>query len=157
MKFAHILFPVDFSQRASDAAPYVEALATRFDAKVTLIHAPELLLRLTPFSDIPNHCRDTKLALILHGAETDFNGERASILAPRFEIQSAPHAQCQCPYVSQYLLFPADAGISARLAQFHQFRARWNELQIRPGTAGLRRVAETDSVRALQHRQHAIR
>jgi nucleotide-binding universal stress UspA family protein len=41
MKFTHILFPVDFSERASYAGPYVEALATQFDAKVTLIHVIE--------------------------------------------------------------------------------------------------------------------
>jgi nucleotide-binding universal stress UspA family protein len=41
MKFTHILFPVDFSERASDAAPHVEAMASRFDAKVTLIHVIE--------------------------------------------------------------------------------------------------------------------
>ena len=41
MKFTHILFPVDFSERANEAAPYVEAVASRFDAKVTLIHVIE--------------------------------------------------------------------------------------------------------------------
>jgi nucleotide-binding universal stress UspA family protein len=33
----HILFPLDFSDRCSAAAPYVEAMANRFGAKVTLI------------------------------------------------------------------------------------------------------------------------
>lgn len=33
----HILFPVDFSSRCCAAAPYVEAMAKRFAAKVTLI------------------------------------------------------------------------------------------------------------------------
>jgi nucleotide-binding universal stress UspA family protein len=33
----HILFPIDFSDRCCGAAPFVEALATRFGAKVTLI------------------------------------------------------------------------------------------------------------------------
>ncbi len=33
----HILFPVDFSERARGAVPFVDAMATRFGAKVTLI------------------------------------------------------------------------------------------------------------------------
>jgi hypothetical protein len=33
----HILFPIDFSDRCCGAAPFVQALATRFGAKVTLI------------------------------------------------------------------------------------------------------------------------
>jgi nucleotide-binding universal stress UspA family protein len=35
----HILFPLDFSDRCTAAAPFVEALANRFGAKVTLISA----------------------------------------------------------------------------------------------------------------------
>jgi nucleotide-binding universal stress UspA family protein len=41
MKFTHLLFPVDFSERTNDAAPYVEAMANRFDAKVTIFHVIE--------------------------------------------------------------------------------------------------------------------
>jgi nucleotide-binding universal stress UspA family protein len=33
----HILFPVDFSERCCGAAPFVDAMASRFGAKVTLI------------------------------------------------------------------------------------------------------------------------
>ncbi len=33
----HILFPLDFSDRCSAAAPFIEAMANRFGAKVTLI------------------------------------------------------------------------------------------------------------------------
>jgi len=33
----HILFPVDFSERCCAAAPFVEAMASRYNAKVTLI------------------------------------------------------------------------------------------------------------------------
>ena len=33
----HILFPVDFSNRCCGAVPFVDAMATRFGAKVTLI------------------------------------------------------------------------------------------------------------------------
>jgi nucleotide-binding universal stress UspA family protein len=33
----HILFPIDFSDRCCGAAPFVDAMATRFGAKVTLI------------------------------------------------------------------------------------------------------------------------
>ena len=33
----HILFPIDFSDRSCAAAPFVEAMATRYEAKVTLI------------------------------------------------------------------------------------------------------------------------
>jgi nucleotide-binding universal stress UspA family protein len=34
----HILFPIDFSERACGAAPFVEAVANRFGAKVTLLN-----------------------------------------------------------------------------------------------------------------------
>ena len=33
----HILFPIDFSDRCCGAAPFVETLATRFGAKITLL------------------------------------------------------------------------------------------------------------------------
>jgi nucleotide-binding universal stress UspA family protein len=33
----HILFPIDFSDRSCAAAPFVEAMASRYEAKVTLI------------------------------------------------------------------------------------------------------------------------
>lgn len=36
---AHVLFPVDFSERATRMAPYTEAIAKRFGSKVTLLHA----------------------------------------------------------------------------------------------------------------------
>lgn len=35
----HILFPVDFSDRSNGAAPFVAALAAKFDAQVTLLTA----------------------------------------------------------------------------------------------------------------------
>jgi nucleotide-binding universal stress UspA family protein len=35
----HILFPTDFSERCCGAAPFVQAMATRFGAKITLISA----------------------------------------------------------------------------------------------------------------------
>jgi len=35
----HILFPIDFSERCCGAAPFVQAMATRFGAKITLINA----------------------------------------------------------------------------------------------------------------------
>lgn len=37
--FDKILFPVDFSPRCNQMAPYVAALADKFNAKVTLLHA----------------------------------------------------------------------------------------------------------------------
>ncbi|MDE3195536.1 MAG: universal stress protein [Acidobacteriota bacterium] len=41
MQFHHILFPVDFSDRAHSCAPHIRALSQRFGAKLTLIHALE--------------------------------------------------------------------------------------------------------------------
>ena len=35
----HILYPIDFSDRSMAAAPFVEALADRYQAKVTLLSA----------------------------------------------------------------------------------------------------------------------
>jgi len=37
--FKHILFPVDFSERCEGAVPFVEGMARRFNAKVTLLAA----------------------------------------------------------------------------------------------------------------------
>jgi nucleotide-binding universal stress UspA family protein len=41
MKFQNIVFPVDFSDRASSCAPHIRAMAQRFGASVTVIHALE--------------------------------------------------------------------------------------------------------------------
>src|SRR6185437_2740744 len=41
MSFRHILFPVDFSARSRGAAPFVRALAARYNAAVTLVHVAE--------------------------------------------------------------------------------------------------------------------
>jgi len=41
MDFRHILFPVDFSRRAHGAAPLIRAMAQRFEAKLTLLHAAD--------------------------------------------------------------------------------------------------------------------
>jgi Universal stress protein family len=38
LNLRHILFPVDFSERSHGAAPFVTAMAKRFDANVTLLH-----------------------------------------------------------------------------------------------------------------------
>lgn len=39
LEIKHILFPIDFSQRSCGAVPFVEAMASRFGAKITLISA----------------------------------------------------------------------------------------------------------------------
>jgi nucleotide-binding universal stress UspA family protein len=39
--FKHILFPIDFSDRCCAAVPFVEAMASRYNAKVTLISVAE--------------------------------------------------------------------------------------------------------------------
>jgi nucleotide-binding universal stress UspA family protein len=38
-KIKHILFPVDFSERSAGAAPFVAAMAAKYDAQVTLLTA----------------------------------------------------------------------------------------------------------------------
>ena len=43
----HILFPVDFSERCKGAAPFVNAMANRFGAKVTLIGVTPALIYAT--------------------------------------------------------------------------------------------------------------
>ncbi|MFZ0593744.1 MAG: universal stress protein [Bryobacteraceae bacterium] len=42
MKFNHILFPIDFSERSRALTKQVEWLATRFDSRVTLLHVFEI-------------------------------------------------------------------------------------------------------------------
>jgi nucleotide-binding universal stress UspA family protein len=37
LKIKHILFPIDFSERCCSAVPFVESVASRYDAKVTLL------------------------------------------------------------------------------------------------------------------------
>ena len=39
--FSHILVPTDFSEAAAEALDYAAYLATRFDAKLTLLHVHE--------------------------------------------------------------------------------------------------------------------
>jgi len=41
MSFRHILFPVDFSDRCYNAAPYVKSMAARFNAAVTVLNVVE--------------------------------------------------------------------------------------------------------------------
>src|ERR1700722_18887493 len=41
LNIKHILFPVDFSERCCAAAPFVESIASRYRAKVTLLNAVE--------------------------------------------------------------------------------------------------------------------
>jgi hypothetical protein len=38
----HILFPLDFSDRCCGVVPFVEGMATRFGAKVTLLSVAQL-------------------------------------------------------------------------------------------------------------------
>ena len=38
-RIKHILFPVDFSERSDGAAPFVAAMAAKYDAQVTLLTA----------------------------------------------------------------------------------------------------------------------
>ena len=35
-KINHILFPIDFSERCCSAVPFVESMASRYNARVTL-------------------------------------------------------------------------------------------------------------------------
>ncbi len=42
LELRKILFPVDFSERATAAAPHVAAMAQRFNARVTVLHVMEL-------------------------------------------------------------------------------------------------------------------
>jgi nucleotide-binding universal stress UspA family protein len=52
-KLKRILFPVDFSERATKAAPYVDALATQFGAELILLHVVEPLSYNAPLADSP--------------------------------------------------------------------------------------------------------
>ena len=37
--FKHILFPIDFSEQNCGIAPYVACMASRYGARVTMLHA----------------------------------------------------------------------------------------------------------------------
>lgn len=41
--FKRILFPVDFSKQDHEAAPFVKAMAERFDSEVILLHVAEFI------------------------------------------------------------------------------------------------------------------
>ena len=43
MKIEEIVFPIDFSERSVEACPYVAALTSRLEAKLTLLHVVESL------------------------------------------------------------------------------------------------------------------
>src|SRR5579871_3178222 len=53
MKLRRILFPVDFSHRASKAAVYVDAMASHFGAEVILLHVLQPLAYNAPLADSP--------------------------------------------------------------------------------------------------------
>jgi nucleotide-binding universal stress UspA family protein len=53
MKFEHILFPVDFSERTARLNPSVEWMATHFDSRVTLLHVVEIPSNWYGASDAP--------------------------------------------------------------------------------------------------------
>lgn len=53
MKFEHILFPVDFSERTARLNPSVEWMATHFGSRVTLIHVVEIPTNWYGASDAP--------------------------------------------------------------------------------------------------------
>jgi nucleotide-binding universal stress UspA family protein len=53
MKFEHILFPVDFSERTARLNPSVEWMATHFGSRVTLIHVVEIPSNWYGASDAP--------------------------------------------------------------------------------------------------------
>jgi hypothetical protein len=40
--FHHILFPIDFSDRCRAVGPFVNSLAERFDARLTLMHVVQI-------------------------------------------------------------------------------------------------------------------
>jgi len=65
----HILFPIDFSERSLAAAPYVEALAKRYAAKVTLFSAVQPI---SPGMEDPSFYVD--LDSLRSGLETQLAG-----------------------------------------------------------------------------------
>src|ERR1700683_5220378 len=42
LSFKHILFPIDFSKQSGGIAPYVACMASRYGARVTMLHVMEL-------------------------------------------------------------------------------------------------------------------
>lgn len=44
LSFRRILFPIDFSERSREVAPYVAWIARKFDGQVTLLHASDMPL-----------------------------------------------------------------------------------------------------------------
>ena len=48
MAFQKILFPVDMSDSCTATAPFVEAMAKKYNAEVTLLHVLEMPTGLTP-------------------------------------------------------------------------------------------------------------
>ncbi len=87
MKFAHILFPVDFSDHTTQAAPHVNAMATQFGSRVTLLHviAPPIYQTSVPVAtEVLRNRLDALAKESLSGIETDHLievGEPAAVIA----------------------------------------------------------------------------
>lgn len=86
LNFRRILFPVDFSDRCKQTAPYVASIAHKFRAHVTLLHALDLSLAdpagppirqdlLKAYEDLSRNRRESDLAEFAPGA---FDGLRVT-------------------------------------------------------------------------------
>jgi len=74
----HILFPIDFSERCCGAAPFVQAMATRFGAKITLINA------MTPIWQTGITDSGTTIAVDIDELKRDLEARLSSALVREF-------------------------------------------------------------------------
>jgi nucleotide-binding universal stress UspA family protein len=93
----HILFPVDFSERTRETAPYVAAMAKRFGAEVTLISVMQPFWEPAGGMVVPVGLPPPDLSQIQHSLEARLHGaltaELAGIVVHR-NSQLGDPAQC---------------------------------------------------------------
>ncbi|MCC6537122.1 MAG: universal stress protein [Bryobacterales bacterium] len=92
----HVLFPVDFSERALAIAPAVAAYVRQFNAKLTLVHAREW-----PWE----------------GAEEDWSGEAAAHLSARLQARLGDFLRDELPQAERVVLKGKPAGAIVQAAR----------------------------------------
>ena len=91
--FKHILFPVDFSEQNSGIAPYVECMARRYGARVTMLHILEIPVMGLGYMDAPVYSAMDFAGIIDDGkqrVESFLKDEFQNIPTTRLVLQGDP-------------------------------------------------------------------
>src|ERR1700736_4113996 len=95
LNFHKILFPVDFSERSKQTAPYAAWIARKFHSQVTLLHAMDIALAFAPlfraelhksYEDVIRKHRESDLAEFAPGIFDGLSVTRVVELGDAAEI-----------------------------------------------------------------------